>query len=309
MARLWAPFALVGAYVCITLAMAAAKPPAKSVPAVARKEDIKYIKCAVCNEIAKELSRQVIKKRSDVAPKKLSEYQIIELAENICNMKRLEGDWILHEDIVEQGDKLVLVEQKEEGECKTECKTIEKACQEVIGYHDTDIAEFLFKGAVQLDDLSKFLCEDLSKACLGKIPSVPKDRKPGEVFTPKSSKDAEIERIMRSMSDMPGAPGMKVYSKDDLMNGMPNFNGGDDDDDEDEEEDDEDLTPFKGKLETTAANKFVNHGQTLLASIRRGTQQAVFTAQKHVKKASDRFRRWWSGSSNSKTSDPSRVEL
>lgn len=38
----------------------------------------------------------------------LSEYQIIELAENICNMKRLEGDWILHEDIVEQGDKLVV---------------------------------------------------------------------------------------------------------------------------------------------------------------------------------------------------------
>lgn len=40
---------------------------------------------------------------------------------------------------------------------------------------------------------------------------------------------------------------MKVYSKDDLMNGMPNFNGGDDDDDEDEE-DDEDLTPFKVSL-------------------------------------------------------------
>lgn len=45
---------------------------------------------------------------------------------------------------------------------------------QVIGYHDTDIAEFLFKGAVQVDDLSKFLCKDLSKACLGKIPSVPK---------------------------------------------------------------------------------------------------------------------------------------
>lgn len=27
---------------------------------------------------------------------------------------------------------LKLVEQKEEGECKTECKTIEKACQEVF---------------------------------------------------------------------------------------------------------------------------------------------------------------------------------
>lgn len=35
---------------------------------------------------------------------------------------------------------------------------------------------------------------------------------------------------------MPGAPGMKMYSRDDLMN-MKNF-GGEDDDDEDEEEDD-----------------------------------------------------------------------
>jgi hypothetical protein len=36
----------------------------------------------------------------------LTEFQIIETAENICNMKREEGDWILWLDIVEQGDKL-----------------------------------------------------------------------------------------------------------------------------------------------------------------------------------------------------------
>jgi hypothetical protein len=36
----------------------------------------------------------------------LTEFQIIETAENICNMKREEGDWILWFDIVEQGDKL-----------------------------------------------------------------------------------------------------------------------------------------------------------------------------------------------------------
>eukprot|EP00250_Pteridium_aquilinum_P012013 c20453_g1_i1 orf=97-1122(+) len=307
MARSSARFVLLCMYACLTLAMVAAKTSSKSAPAVARKEDIKYIKCAVCNEIAKELSRQVNKKRSEAAPKQLSEYQIIELAENICNMKRSEGDWILHEDIVEQGDKLVLVEQKEEGECKTECKTIEKACQEVIGYHDTDVAEFMFKGAVQVDDLSKFLCKDLSKACLGKIPSVPKDRMPGEVFTPKSSKDAEIERIMRSMGDMPGAPGMKVYSKDELMNGMPKFNGDDDDEDEDDEE--EDLMPVKGKSKTMAANKFANRGESLLGAIKSRTQQALSTAQKHVKNASNRFQRWWSGMSDSKVSESEKVEL
>jgi hypothetical protein len=36
----------------------------------------------------------------------ISEYQIIEMAENVCNLKKAEADWILRIDIVEQGDKL-----------------------------------------------------------------------------------------------------------------------------------------------------------------------------------------------------------
>ena len=42
---------------------------------------------------------------------------------------------------------------------------------------------------------------------------------------------------------MPGAPGMKMYSRDELMN-MKNF-GGEDGDDEDEDEDDEANFPSK----------------------------------------------------------------
>lgn len=37
----------------------------------ARKEDVKYIKCGVCEEIVKQLSRQVKKKRDKIAPKKV----------------------------------------------------------------------------------------------------------------------------------------------------------------------------------------------------------------------------------------------
>lgn len=36
----------------------------------------------------------------------LTEYQIIEIAENVCNLKKREADWILKIDIVEKGDKL-----------------------------------------------------------------------------------------------------------------------------------------------------------------------------------------------------------
>lgn len=36
----------------------------------------------------------------------ISEFEIIGIAENVCNLKKEEADWILHIDIVEQGDKL-----------------------------------------------------------------------------------------------------------------------------------------------------------------------------------------------------------
>lgn len=39
----------------------------------------------------------------------LTELQIIDMAENICNMKKEESDWILKLDIVEKGDKLQVI--------------------------------------------------------------------------------------------------------------------------------------------------------------------------------------------------------
>ena len=40
----------------------------------------------------------------------ITEYQIIEIVENICNLKKEEADWILKIDIVEQGDKLEVMQ-------------------------------------------------------------------------------------------------------------------------------------------------------------------------------------------------------
>lgn len=38
----------------------------------------------------------------------ISEYEVIELTENLCNLKKEEGDWIFRIDIVEKGDVLVV---------------------------------------------------------------------------------------------------------------------------------------------------------------------------------------------------------
>ncbi|XAR53420.1 hypothetical protein NMG60_11021965 [Bertholletia excelsa] len=267
---------------------------------IARKEDIPYIKCQVCEKLAHELYQQVQAKQAQISPKKISEYQIIELSENVCNLKKQEADWILKIDIVEQGDKLELVEQESEGQCNSKCKTIERACQEVMGYFDTDVAEYLYKNKPQVDTLVHFLCNELTAACATDPPPVPKDRTPGEPFVPKSSKEAEMDRLLKSMEGMPGAPGMKMYSREDLMKG--------DFGDEDAEEDDDnegDFTSKLGKVLREKQSAKTDWKQKIMKKVV-DTKEAL---QRHTDKVSYRIQKWWKSkrasiNKNSKSSKP-----
>ncbi|KAF1886657.1 hypothetical protein Lal_00045891 [Lupinus albus] len=274
---------------------------------IARKEDVPYIKCQVCQKLSKELHHQVQKKQAQISPKKISEYEIIEIAENICNLKKAEADWILRIDIVEKEDRLErlvyidfvgivfqissiiyqLVGQESEGQCNSECKTIERACQEVIGYSDTDVAEYLYKSKPDVDSLLNYLCKELTKACSTMPPPVPKDRTPGEPFVAKSDKEAEMEKLMKSMEGMPGAPGMKMYSRDDLMN-MKNF--GDEDPDVEDEDDDEADLP--SKLGRVLREKESGKGD-LKQVIKKGISDTSATLKKHADKVFNWIRKWW----------------
>lgn len=271
---------------------------------VARKDDIPFIKCQVCEKLAKELYEQVRDKQAKISPKKISEYDIIEISENVCNLKKQEADWILKIDIVEQGDKLKLVEQDSEGQCGSECKTIERACQEVIGYYDTDVAEYIFQKKPQINTLVKYLCKDLTGTCNKKPPPVPKDREPGEIFVAKSAKEAEMEKMLKSMEGMPGAPGMKMYSREELMSGK-NF------DDEDADDDEDDEPPIRsnlGKILREKENKKVDWKQ----KITKGIMDAGEATKKHATKMAFRMQKWWKAKKASFTQQNSKsgkVEL
>ncbi|OAE21090.1 hypothetical protein AXG93_3661s1150 [Marchantia polymorpha subsp. ruderalis] len=278
---------LLGAVLLLCLCHESNAQLPKKAIASARKEDVKYIKCGVCEEIVKQLTRQVKKKKEKIAPKKLTELDIINLAENICNLKKEEADWLMFFDLVEEGDKLKLVEQAEEGECNTECRTLERACQEVMGDHDTDVAEFMYKGNVQRAAVSKFLCKDLSKACVGKPPPLPKNRETGPPFSPKPSKDAEMERIMRSMSDMPGAPGMQMFSKEELM--KRRFGSEDEDDDDEEEEDDQADQKFTNVAKehlkkSRSASGIKEQAQAVFGKLKSGLKEAADALRYHAGK-------------------------
>ncbi|KAF7851459.1 hypothetical protein BT93_L3884 [Corymbia citriodora subsp. variegata] len=289
MARIDAASAVV---LCLVLAwtwMPAAEGVKKRPASAARKEDVPFIKCQVCEKVASQLYLQVQKKQAQISPKKISEYEVIEIAENICNLKKEEADWMLKIDIVEQGDKLELVDQDTEGICNSECKTIEKACQEVMGYSDTDVAEYLYNSKPQIDSLVDFLCKDLSRACSSKPPPLPKDRTPGEAFMPKPAKDAEMEKIMRSMEGMPGAPGMKMYSRDELMN-MKNLGEEDDDEEEDEDED----AHFPSKLGKVLREKEGRKGDWK-QKLTEGIKTTGEVLKRHADKVSFRLQKWWRG--------------
>ncbi|XP_021641045.2 uncharacterized protein LOC110635866 isoform X2 [Hevea brasiliensis] len=264
----------------------------------ARKEDITFIKCQVCEKLAKELSQQAAKKQAQISPKKITEYQIIELAENVCNLKKEEADWIMKIDIVEQGDKLELVEQDTDGQCNSECKTIEQACEQVVGYSDTDIAEYIFSSKPDIDSLVNYLCKDLTNSCRKKPPPVPKDRTPGEPFVPKPAKDAEMEKILRSMEGMPGAPNMQMYSREDLMN-MKNFGNEDGDENDDEDE----AKVMRGKE---------SRNDDWKQKITEGLKNTGETLKRHANKVSNRLRQWWKrikAARTNKNSNAGKLEL
>ncbi|GMI94869.1 Sensitive to Salt1 [Hibiscus trionum] len=271
----------------------------KPVAAAPRKEDIPFIKCQVCEKLASQLYQQVQSKQTQISPKKISEYQIIEIAENVCNLKKEEADWILKIDIVEQGDRLELVEQDAEGICNTECKTIEKTCQEVMGYSDTDVAEYIYTSKPDIESLASYLCKDLTKACKTKPPPLPKGRTPGEPFVPKPTKEAEMEKMLRSMEGIPGAPSMQMYSREELMN--RNFG-------EDTDDDDDDKDQFPSNLGKTLRDKESKKGDWKHKVVK-GIKDAGETLKRHATKVSFRVQKWWKGFKASRSKAVGKTEL
>ena len=73
------------------------------------------------------------------------ELAILELVEKMGNPSKDEGEWIAKIDLVESGKALKLEEQEQLGKCGAECKTVQKAVEDILEEHDTDIAERLWQ--------------------------------------------------------------------------------------------------------------------------------------------------------------------
>lgn len=118
------------------------------------------------------------------------------------------------------GNKLNVKHYGKPGDCGEACKTIEKAAQEVIGDHDTDIAEALFvqkfhPAKDQLREFTRWMCDTLTKACPASKAPLPSGWSKYPPFTRLNSESQNLERMMGEMGDA-GLRG-QMYSREELM--------------------------------------------------------------------------------------------
>lgn len=266
------------------------KPPAKPV-----KSDIKYIKCQVCELLAKNAYRQVQDLKKTVKPnKKLDEMAVIELMEHITDPTKDQGEWVAKIDLVESGDKLLVQEQDQLGDCGVECKTVQRAAEDIIGDRDTDLAEELWKLKMNRAQFTNWLCRSLTSSCKGKVPKLPADRKPGPPFTVLDEQQAQLQKMMAGMKEQ--GMGGTVYDRDTIMKKYMN---GYDDDYEDDDEDEGTTAAAKGapagakstvsklaEQATDAAGSALSYTQKKLSSALSGAQ-SLLTGDKKTAPAAE----------------------
>jgi len=120
------------------------------------KSDLPYIRCDVCRRmvaLAFEHATTVLDKRFKHQPKRRNEFtqfdgegEVQDYVEKLCSPDKpgSPGEWIKRLDILADGDKLVLHENADFGHCERECRTIERACEDVIETADTEFSEALY---------------------------------------------------------------------------------------------------------------------------------------------------------------------
>jgi len=218
------------------------RPPPPKPPA--SKADLPLIRCQVCEAVVKQ-AREVVKTlRAEVKPgKKLSEGDILEKLEKLCDPDTDEGEWVGRFDLVEDGDRLVLKDMGKLGECGTECRTVARACAQVLEGADlTEVSELLYAGRKRAD-LSQALCYSGSGACAKKAPAMPKDRPAGPKFKALTDEAAQHAKLMRSLKAS-GLSG-QMYDRASLQDEMTQM--------QDEFEDDDEMSALLKQTQAAAA--------------------------------------------------------
>lgn len=140
---------------------------------------------------------------------------LITHVESMCDPDTDAGEWINRIDLREKGPWLLLMDMKQIGECGVECRTVAKACEEVMGDRDTDLAEHIVATSPSFSDLSAWLCSGKDGVCEYDVPEMPKDRPTGPAFKALTAEELQLRDTTRTMKQQ-GLSG-QVFDRDTLQ--------------------------------------------------------------------------------------------
>ena len=171
------------------------------------RKDLPYITCQVCKIAMGEVWDIAEQMRKDAPYNRVDEGEFQELTFGICDPDIEEGEWITMYDVVQHGGagaaddaaggedggddpdaapaapaaggRIAVEKQEYVGECRRECRTMQKACNNVFDEHREDLAETLWKRDPNTKEkLTSRVCTKWAKVCPSK--PVPADHvRPG----------------------------------------------------------------------------------------------------------------------------------
>eukprot|EP00210_Caulerpa_lentillifera_P006643 g6346.t1 len=195
------------------------------------KSDLPYIACQTCKELIHYAYEGVHELRQESKPgKPVRESDIYGLLEKVCDPETEEGEWIGTFDLVESGSELKLVEQETIGFCESECRTIARACSDLIEEFDYSLSEALYANDVHEAKLIQRFCFKVSDVCAKPTPPLPENRPEGPPFIPMTEDDYKMKKMMEQMKAM--GLGGQVFDQDSAREFIAERYGNEDGDDE-----------------------------------------------------------------------------
>ena len=142
-------------------------PPSEARPI---HKSVKDLECVVCKKAAQVLWDAALELRETAPYKKPSEDMYQDSIAQVCDPIKDLGEWVAMYDITqsERGAPLKMEKQEYMCECRRECRTIQKACENLVNEHAEDMAESLYKrDASSLEKFSNRVCTKWAGACPG----------------------------------------------------------------------------------------------------------------------------------------------
>lgn len=202
------------------------------------RAEVPFMRCAVCEQLVIQLATQrdtykdtlgskTKEKKTQFASSysKYSEQLLVDLVETSCDPTEDHGAWLtaLDAEEVQVGLKrrVKLTRQEGPAACKRECRTIARACTEVLTDYEFEVVELLWAGR-SASALQESLCQHMGGWCgarAKRLPKPPKKPMGAEVFQLMTAQERQMAEMMKSMKGMPGAEGLQLMDRN-AMEGM-----------------------------------------------------------------------------------------